>query len=57
MDTTRFAIKFFIWDTCDLICWNVKERTSIDNQKGDMADQRCSVENQKGAIATDFVQQ
>ena len=30
--------------------------SSVESQKGVIADQRCSVENQKGAIATDFVQ-
>ena len=31
--------------------------SSVESQKGVIADQRCSVENQKGAIAIDFVQQ
>ena len=30
--------------------------SSVESQKGVIADQRCSVENQKGAIAIDFVQ-
>ena len=28
--------------------------SSVESQKGVIADQRCSVENQKGAIAIDF---
>ena len=28
--------------------------SSVESQKGAIADQRCSVENQKGAIAIDF---
>ena len=31
--------------------------SSVESQKGVIADQRCSVENQKGAIAIHFVQQ
>ena len=31
--------------------------SSVEGQKGAIADQRSSVENQKGAIAIDFVQQ
>ena len=31
--------------------------SSVESQKGVIADQRCSIENQKGAIAIDFVQQ
>ena len=31
--------------------------SSVESQKGIIADQRCSVENQKGAIVIDFVQQ
>ena len=31
--------------------------SSVESQKGVIADQRCSVENQKGAIAINFVQQ
>ena len=30
--------------------------SSVESQKGVIADQRCSAENQKGAIAIDFVQ-
>ena len=30
--------------------------SSVESQKGAIADQRCSIENQKGAIAIDFVQ-
>ena len=30
--------------------------SSVENQKGVIAVQRCSTENQKGAIAIDFVQ-
>ena len=30
--------------------------SSVESQKGVIADQRCSVENQKGAIAIAFVQ-
>ena len=30
--------------------------SSVDSQKGVIADQRCPAENQKGAIAIDFVQ-
>ena len=30
--------------------------SSVESQKGIIADQRCSVENQKGAIDIDFVQ-
>ena len=30
--------------------------SSVESQKGIIADQRCSVENQKGAIAIGFVQ-
>ena len=33
------------------------EISSIESQKGVIADQRCSIENQKGANAIDFVQQ
>ena len=35
----------------------MRPSTSVESQKGVIADQRCSVENQKGAIAIDFVQQ
>ena len=30
--------------------------SSVESQKGAIANQRCSIENQKGAIAIDFVQ-
>ena len=30
--------------------------SSVESQKGAIADQRCSIENQKGTIAIDFVQ-
>ena len=39
----------FAHDTFDI--------SSVESQKGVIADQRCSIENQKGATATDFVQQ
>ena len=32
------------------------QMSSVESQKGVIADQQCSVENQKGAIAIDFVQ-
>ena len=35
---------------------NNQHISSVESQKGAIADQRCSVENQKGAIAIDFVQ-
>ena len=38
------------------IAWMIF-KSSVESQKGAIADQRCSVENQKGAIAIYFVQQ
>ena len=34
----------------------IKIISSVESQKGVIADQRCSVENQKGGVAIDFVQ-